>query len=561
MVAGMFHYRRDRLFIRLSVLAACSARLLVSGAEAAADADAEQKAAAQGAARAISIREYRVTGAQSLPPIEVQEAVYPFLGPGRTPDDVEQARAALEKLYQEKGFRAVSVGVPEQSGRGGVVLLEVREGTVGRLRTSGARYFLPSHIKAQARSLAEGKVINFNNVQRDIVSLNQLPDRRVEPKLNPTDRTGVYDIELKVKDKLPLHGSFELNNRYSANTPQLRLSGAVSYGNLWQLGHTAGASFQVSPEDLEKVKVFSAYYLARFPGIDWLSLLVQGIKQNSDVSTLGGVAVAGRGEIVGGRAIVTLPGRESFFHSLTVGMDYKRFDLDVTVGLTTDRTPIYYYPLSFNYSATWVGRKAWKERGLTEFNATATMGLRGMGSRANRLERNRFGADGNYFFFRGDLSRTQPLPWGLALFAKVQGQAAGQPLVNSEQFGGGGLGTARGYLEAEALGDNALFGTLELRSPSIFKVKRTVGEGDSASGEPTGNEWRFHAFCDAGTTTLHEPLPEQDSSERLVSIGVGSRLQLFDRLNGSVDFGLPLTTVSDTQSHHPRVTFRVWADF
>ena len=66
-----------------------------------------------------------------------------------------------------------------------------------------------------------------------------------------------------------------------------------------------GASFQVSPEDLEKVKVFTAYYLARFPGIEWLSLLVQGVKQDSDVSTLGGVAVAGRGEILGGRAIIT----------------------------------------------------------------------------------------------------------------------------------------------------------------------------------------------------------------------------------------------------------------
>ena len=264
--------------------------------------------AQESAPRPIYIREYRVTGSQSLPSIEVQEAVYPFLGPGRTPADVEQARAALEKAYQDKGYKACSVSVPEQSGRGGIVLLEVREGTVGRLRVKNARYFMPSAMKAQARSLAEGKVINFNDVQRDVVSLNQHPDRRVEPKLNPTDKPGVYDIELLVKDKSPLHGSVELNNRYSANTPELRLSGALSYGNLWQLGHTAGMSFQVSPEDLAKVKVFTAYYLARFPGIDWLSVLVQGVKQNSDVSTLGGVAVAGRGEIIGARAIATLPG-------------------------------------------------------------------------------------------------------------------------------------------------------------------------------------------------------------------------------------------------------------
>jgi hemolysin activation/secretion protein len=237
-------------------------------------------------------------------------------------------------------------------------------------------------------------------------------------------------------------------------------------------------------------------------------------------------------------------------------MDYKHFDQDVTVGLTTDKTPIYYYPLSLNYSATWVGKKS-----LTEFNAGITMGLRGMGSRGRNFERNRFGADGNFFYFRGDLSRTQQLPWGLALFGKVQGQAAGAPLVNSEQFGGGGLNTVRGYLEAEALGDNAIFGTIELRSPSILTATRKVNEGESATEEPTGNELRFYAFGDAGTVTSHDTLPQQDSSFRLASIGIGSRLQLFDHVNGSVDFALPLTSLNDTRAHDPRVTFRVWADF
>ena len=58
------------------------------------------------------IREYRVEGARRLKNLEVEEAVYPFLGPGRTPDDVEKARATLEKVYHDKGFQTVSVLVP-----------------------------------------------------------------------------------------------------------------------------------------------------------------------------------------------------------------------------------------------------------------------------------------------------------------------------------------------------------------------------------------------------------------------------------------------------------------
>ena len=44
------------------------------------------------------------------------------------------------------------------------------------------------------------------------------------PELKPGVEPGTVDIDLNVKDKLPLHGSVELNNRYSADTTKLRLN-------------------------------------------------------------------------------------------------------------------------------------------------------------------------------------------------------------------------------------------------------------------------------------------------------------------------------------------------
>jgi len=93
-------------------------------------------------------------------------------------------------------------------------------------------------------ALAEGKVPNFNEITRDIISLNQWPDRRITPSLRPGVEPGTVDIDLNVEDSFPLHGSLELNNRYSADTTPLRLSASLSCGNLWQAGHTIGASFQ-----------------------------------------------------------------------------------------------------------------------------------------------------------------------------------------------------------------------------------------------------------------------------------------------------------------------------
>lgn len=518
----------------------------------------------------IFIREFRVLGAKDMPKIDVESAVYPFLGPGRTFDDVEGARAALEKAYREKGFSVAQVIIPDQTGAGGIINLQVMPGKVGELAVKGARFFMPSHVRKQAQSLAEGKVINFNDVTRDVVGLNKLAERRVQPKIEPGFEPGLWNIDLMVEDKSPLHGSIELNNRNSANTTDLRLNASLSYSNLWQKGHSIGLSYQTSPQDTAEVKVLSGYYIARFAGLDDFSLMLMGTKQDSNVSTLGGVAVAGKGNILGVRGIFTLPSQDGFFHSLSVGLDYKAFDQLVQVGTTTDLTPIYYYPLSATWDGTWLhtrevdGKK--QEIGETTLTAGLTFGLRGSGSSRSGLDRNRFGADANFIYLRGDLSHLRKLPRDWELFGKVQGQASDQPLVNSEQFGGGGMGTVRGYLEAESLGDNAIIGTLELRTPSLLKMKRTVKKKNDAGAEEeieesTGDEWRFYGFVDGGSLTLHDTLPEQESSFRLASVGLGTQLQYREHYHGILEIALPLTTQSTTKAHESRVSFRVWADF
>ena len=497
-------------------------------------------------ARPVYIQEYRVTGTKHLNEEEVGAAVYPFLGPERTPDDVEQARAALEKAYKDKGYQTVTVEVPQQQVRHGIVMLKVVENKVGRLRVKGSRFFNQDDIIRKAPSLAEGTVPNFNDVSRDIVALNTLPDRRVTPELRPGVEPGTVDIDLNVKNTFPLHGSVEINNRASPDTTALRLNGSLSYNNLWQLGHSAGASFQVSPEDREEVKVLTGYYIARFRRWDWLSLMLSGTKQDSNVSTLGGVAVAGRGEIVGARAMVALPTRQNFYHSLSFGPDYKNFQQLVNLGTGEGfTTPTTYYPFNLSYFATWAGKKA-----TTELNTGVTFNVRGSGEDRAEFENARFRADSNFIYLRGDLAHTRQLPGGFEAYGKVQGQLSDQPLLSSEQISGGGLGTVRGYLEAEAVGDNGLFGSLELRSPSLLHWW-----SDKAG------DLRAYAFVEGGALKLYNPLPDQDAYFELASIGVGARARLLEHFGGSVDIGVPLISQTHTQAHDPHLTFRVWADF
>ena len=502
------------------------------------------------------IREYRVQGVKHLPVLEVEKAVYPFLGPRRTAEDVEQARAALQKAYDEKGYKTVTVEIPPQEPKRGVVKLLAVENTVGRLRVHGAKYFSISQIKKQVPSMAEGTVVDFNRVTKEIIALNQLPDRQVSPSLKPGVEPGTVDIDLEVKDKLPLHGTLELNNRYSADTTELRINGGISYNNLWQKGHAAGFNFQVAPENIEDAEVYSAYYLARFEDLDNFSLMFNGTKQDSNISTLGGAAVVGRGEIMGVRGLFTLPSGNKFYHSLSAGVDYKHFGENVIVQTDEVSTPITYWPASLNYGATWT-----QEHGFTELNAGVTMHFRGTGSDPAEFDAKRYQADGGFFYFRGDLGHTQDLPFGLQVYGKVQGQATANSLINTEQISGGGLSTVRGYLESSILGDQGIFGTLELRTPSLLGFMNPKLEGKPDPEKAKYNEWRFYGFVDGGRMTLNQPLPDQLSSFVLASWGVGTRLKMWNHLNGSLDAGFPLKEAGIIKKNDLLLTFRLWTEF
>lgn len=511
------------------------------------------------ATQRFDIDDFAVQGAETLPQIELERAIYPFLGPNKSADDVEKARAALEKAYHDKGYQTVSVGVPQQNVASGVVILKVTELRVGRLRVKNSRYFDLDKIKDGAPSLKEGTVPNFGNVTKDIVSLNQWPDRRVTPALRAGVTPGTVDVDLNVEDKPPIHGSLEFNNRQSPSTTPERLIGTVHYDNLWQLGHSLSFTYQVAPQRPSDTEVFSGSYLARVPGVDWLSFLTYGVKSSSNVATVGGTNVIGPGEIVGERAVMTLPTREHLFHTLSIGADFKHFDQTVKLGTDAFSSPVTYYPVVATYGATFQ-----EEKFTTQMNASVTYNLRTPSSPLADFDNKRFDASPNFTHFNLDVSHTLELPKGVQLYGKVQGQLADGPLVSSEQFSLGGLDTVRGYLESEALGDDGVAGTLELRSPDVGDLLQKHLKSETGEGTPrftTFNEWRFFLFTDAGQAVVLKPLPDQQSRFDEWSYGVGTRFKFFEHISGLVVCSMPMISQTSTRANNPRVNFRIWGEF
>ncbi|MES2194862.1 MAG: ShlB/FhaC/HecB family hemolysin secretion/activation protein [Pseudomonadota bacterium] len=518
---------------------------------------AKPAAAAPAPKERFDIDEFRVEGADALPQIEIEAAVYPFLGPSRTSDDVDKARAAVEKAYHDKGLQTVAVAVPQQDAQRGFIVLKVTENKVGRLRVKGSRYFDIATVKRNAPSLREGSLPNFGSVTKDIVSLNRWPDRRVTPALRAGVAPGTVDVDLNIEDTLPLHGSAELNNRQSPSTTPLRQSYSLRYDNLWQLGHSMTVTYQDAPLRRKDAMVISGSYMAR-TDYDWLNVLLYGLKSDSAVASVGGANVIGPGEVIGARAVLTLPTKGELFHTLSLGFDYKHFAQTLSLGRDSFDSPVTYVPVVASYGATWQG-----DGRLTQLNTSVTAGLRGVGSSPEEFDAKRYKATGSFIHLNADVSHTHDLPEGFQVFAKMQGQVADQPLVSSEQFSIGGQDTVRGYLESEALGDYGVVGTLELRSPNIApyleqKLDNPLGQAVKFN---VFDDWRFFAFADVGRVRIHEPLPEQQSQFDLASYGIGSRMKTLKHINSIVFVGMPLVSQQVTVAQNPRFSFRIWGEF
>ena len=240
----------------------------------------------------VDVNEYFVRGNTVLDARAIEEAVYPFLGPDKYLKDIEAARDALQKAYQDRGYQSVFVELPEQKVEDGIVYLQISETKVGRVRVVGAKHYSPVEIREEVPALQEGQVPDFAKVQTELAQINKNPGRQVMPLVREGQRPGTMDVDLQVEDQDPWQATLGLNNDYSADTEKLRSVASLGYNNLWQLGHSISLTFFTAPEDTSNAKVWSGSYSA--PLSERWSVQFSGYQSHSNVATPGGSNVLGK---------------------------------------------------------------------------------------------------------------------------------------------------------------------------------------------------------------------------------------------------------------------------
>ena len=525
---------------RILLLPTCIA-LLATGYSALAVAPASQTAGEH-----FDVWEIQVEGNTLLPPIDIERAVYDHLGENKTIEEVQAAQRQLEDLYHGRGYGSVLVDIPEQDVVGGIVRLKVTEAKIARTRVTGSRYFSLGRIRAKVPSLAPGRVPNLPVVQMELAALGQMSrDRVITPVLKPSRTPGRLDVEFKVKDELPLHGSVELNDRYSADTSRLRINTSLRYDNLWQREHSVGFSYQVSPQNPDEVEVVAANYLWRFENSEHL-LSGYAVRSNSNVATVGTLGVIGAGTIVGLRYTIPLKSLGTYYHSLVLGADYKDFDENIGLqGNDALLTPISYLMLSANYSATHYGQSD-----VSHFELGINGGPDGLGNTQGEFERKRFQAQPNFIYLRAHADHLMPVALGISLYSRIDGQIADSPLISNEEYAAGGVDSVRGYLESEKQGDDVFAAALELRSPNV----------KPAHWEALQRAELF-AFTDAAALHIKSPLPGSKPDKFLWSTGIGVRLNAINHVQATLMWAHPLKNGDRVRAGDDRVHFNLGYEF
>jgi hemolysin activation/secretion protein len=488
----------------------------------------------------FDVGEIRVLGNSTLAPIDIERIIYPFVGPGKTINDLNAARVALENAYHSRGYGTVFVDLPEQELVDGLVRLKVTEGRLASVQISGTRYFSNRRILAAMPEARPGVVPNLPKLQEQISAVNAASaERSVVPILKAGTQPGTVALALKVQDHLPLHASIELNNQQTQGTRALRGLISLSYDNLFGRLDQISLLYEDAPQQPDQVGVLAANLAVHlYDGGPALSMYY--IDSKTNVVSAGTLGVLGKGSIYGLRLPVSFANSADFSSTLTYGLDYKHFLQSITVDPQTGfNTPNSYLELSMDYSAAWRS-----EHLQTTLDTAANFGSRQLVNDTAHFAAARYQGRANFFFLRGSAAATYILPAGFQLTGRLSGQGAVEPLISNEYFSIAGSDGVRGYLESEEFGDDAIKGTFQVASPQWRPGSHAVAAD-------------MFIFFDDGRVTFLSPLPGQPTHAQLRSAGLGIDLLASRHFSAALTWAYPLVSASVTSAGDSRVLFVV----
>ncbi|MEM9923114.1 MAG: ShlB/FhaC/HecB family hemolysin secretion/activation protein [Cyanobacteria bacterium P01_D01_bin.50] len=476
----------------------------------------------------ITVNKIEIKGSTVFSEEDFKEITDKYIGRPVTFPELLQLRSEITKLYLDSQYITSGAFLPIQKFQDGIVEIEVIEGGLEDIEIKGNRRLNSGYVRSRVAPGAK-KPLNRKKLLEtlQLLQLNPLIDK-LSAELSAGTRPGESLLEITIEETKTFNTQLSIDNARSPAVGSFRRQIQISEANLFGWGDAIGVGY--SNTDGSNAFDFN-YTLPLNPRNGTLSFSY-GIS-DSDViedpfSVLDIQSESRYYELSFRQPILQTPSKE-----LAVGLTASRRESKAS--LFNGDIPFPNSPGSDDEGRTRISAvrffQEWTNRTSSQVFALRSqfsIGLDALDSTINSSS-----PDSRFYAWRGQAQWVRLLAPDTLLLLRGDVQLADRPLVPLEQIGVGGQETVRGYRQDALLTDNAVFASAEIR----FPIARFSGENNILQLAPFidfGTAWNRGDSDDSG---------DELDTNTLLSLGLGLRLQLQERLSARFDWGIPLITI------------------
>jgi len=470
-----------------------------------------------------------------------------FIGTPIDGESIQELKQEITAYYISINRPFVLVNFPSQKISDGVVCVYIEESHLSKVKIKGNKHFKDKYYEEAIR-VQPGDALSTDILGADIAWINRNPFRRAEIIYKPGEEEGTTDVDIVIRDRIPIKVFAGTNNTGFKETGYQRLFAGAYFGNLFNLDQLL--SYQYTQDyHFKRFQSHTFFYEIPFP---WRHLLVffGGLSYVDAKVAIHNMSTKGKSYQASTRYVIP------FFQGTTIpqearfGINWRQTNNTLVFGgntISSQSVNIFQFIGEYRLSTSY----PWANY---DFSAEA---IASPGRVMHHMKRSlysslRTNTSAYYFYLRSAVRQLYKLPNKMSVRADFLGQATTKKLLPSEQFGLGGYDSVRAYKERAVNADNAVLLRTELRSiPVKFIPKKD-------------NAIIFYAFSDFGVgwNVLKTNATDQfKMSQILWGIGPGLNYYFEDKISLRVDWGGQLSKVQGDHSGRNRVNFGAMISF